>query len=94
MTVTSKGQVTIPVAVRKHLRIERNQKIALVLEDDGSVRLKVPRYQSVADVRGAAGSLKQHLSWGQLRAIAHEDRGLGQVRQTQSRKTSRRARQS
>jgi AbrB family looped-hinge helix DNA binding protein len=74
MTVTSKGQVTIPAAVRKHLRIERNQKIALVLEDDGTVRLRMPRYRSVAEVRGAAGSLGRNLSWEQLRAIAHEDR--------------------
>lgn len=73
MTVTSKGQVTIPAAVRKHLRIERNQKIALVLESDGTVRLKMPRYRSIADVRGAAGSLERNLSWEQMRAIARED---------------------
>jgi AbrB family looped-hinge helix DNA binding protein len=76
MTVTSKGQVTIPAAVRRHLKIERNQKIALVLEGDGTVRLKVPRYGSVADVRGAAGSLgrNRNLSWEQMRAIARDER--------------------
>jgi AbrB family looped-hinge helix DNA binding protein len=73
MTVTSKGQVTIPAAARKHLHIERNQKIALVLESDGTVRLKVPPYTSIASLRGAAGSLGRNLSWQQMRAIARED---------------------
>jgi AbrB family looped-hinge helix DNA binding protein len=78
MTVTSKGQVTIPAAVRKHLQIERNQKIALVLESDGTVRLKVPGYTSVASLRGAAGSLGRNLSWQQMRAIAREDNAPNQ----------------
>lgn len=76
MTVTSKGQVTIPAAVRRHLKIRKNQKIALILEPDGSVRLKTPRYGSVADLRGAAGKLGAPLSWQEMIAIAYADRGL------------------
>src|SRR5437870_2976158 len=58
MTVTSKGQVTIPAEVRRFLGLTRNQKIALVLEPETrSVRLKLPRYPSVASLEGAAGSL-------------------------------------
>jgi bifunctional DNA-binding transcriptional regulator/antitoxin component of YhaV-PrlF toxin-antitoxin module len=74
MTMSSKGQVTIPAAVRQHLKITERQKIALVLEADGSVRLKLPRYQSIADLRGAAGQLQKSLTWKDMRAIAHEDR--------------------
>lgn len=73
MTVTSKGQVTIPAAVRRHLKIERNQKIALVLETDGTVRLKLPGYRTIADIRGAAGALGKNLTWEQMRAIGRED---------------------
>jgi len=73
MTVTSKGQVTIPAEVRRYLKIKRNQKIALVFEDDGSVRLRLPQYPSVASLRGKAGTLGRELSWQQMRDIARED---------------------
>jgi AbrB family looped-hinge helix DNA binding protein len=74
MTVTSKGQVTIPAAVRRYLKIKKNQKIVLILEPDGSVCLKTPRYGSVADLSGAAGTLGQKLSWPEMLAIAYDDR--------------------
>ncbi len=73
MTVTSKGQVTIPAQVRRHLGIKRNQKIALVIERAGEVKLKVPRYPDVDSVVGKAGKLRKHLSWRQTREIAYED---------------------
>ncbi len=73
MTVTSKGQVTIPAEVRRHLKIEKHRKIALVLEPDGTVRLKLPRYPNVASLRGAAGSLGRNLTWQQMRETARED---------------------
>jgi AbrB family looped-hinge helix DNA binding protein len=73
MTMTSKGQVTIPAEVRRHLGLQKNQKIALVIEDKGTVRLKVPRYPNVASLSGAAGQLSKELSWNEMRAIARED---------------------
>lgn len=73
-TITSKGQVTIPAEVRRHLGVKTKDKIAFVLEASGTVRLRLPRYTSVASVRGAAGSLKKPLSWEEMRAIAREDR--------------------
>ena len=80
MTVTSKGQVTIPAAVRRYLKIKKNQKIALILESDGSVRLKAPRYSSIADLSGAAGALGKKLSWPEMLAIAYDDRIIRQPR--------------
>ena len=74
MTMTSKGQVTIPAQVRHHLGLKKNQKIALVIEDKGTVRLKVPRYPTVASIRGAAGRLGKKISWKEMREIAREDR--------------------
>ncbi len=73
-TITSKGQVTIPAEVRKYLGIKPKDKIAFVIESEGNVRVKVPRYRIVASLRGAAGSLKRPLSWSEMRTIAHEDR--------------------
>lgn len=73
-TVTSKGQVTIPVEVREYLGIKTNDKVAFVIEQDGVVRLRVPQYSSVAALRGAAGRLPQPLSWQEMQHIAYEDR--------------------
>jgi antitoxin PrlF len=74
MTVTSKGQVTIPAEVRRHLGIKKNQKIALVIEKAGEVKLKVPRYPDIDSIVGKAGRLDRSLTWHQLRAAARADR--------------------
>lgn len=73
-TVTSKGQVTIPVEVREYLGIKTNDKVAFVIDQDGVVRLRVLQYSSVAALRGAAGRLPQPLSWQEMQHIAYEDR--------------------
>jgi antitoxin PrlF len=73
-TVTSKGQVTIPAEVRNYLGIKTNDKIAFVIDSEGIVRIRVPRYPDIASLRGAAGSLNKTLSWKQIQEIANEDR--------------------
>jgi AbrB family looped-hinge helix DNA binding protein len=73
-TITGRGQVTVPAEVRRLLGTRRGDKIAFVIDDEGSVRLIVPHYPNVASVRGAAGSLERPISWRQMRDIAHQDR--------------------
>ena len=74
MTVTSKGQVTIPAEVRRHLKIKEGQKIALVLEPEGSVRLRLPRYPTVASLMHApTKKLDKDLDWQQVLDIARAD---------------------
>lgn len=73
-TITSKGQVTIPAEVRRHLGIKTHDKITFIIDTEGEVRLSTPRYADVASLRGAAGSLPVPLSWQEMRAIAREDR--------------------
>jgi AbrB family looped-hinge helix DNA binding protein len=74
MTLTSKGQVTIPAEVRRHLKIKQGQKIALILEPDGTVRLKLPRFPTVASLQLVAGKkLRKDLTWDQVLEIARED---------------------
>lgn len=80
MTITSKGQVTIPAQVRKHLGLKKHQKIALIIEDRGTVRLKVPRYPTIASLSGAAGRLDRKLSWKEMRDIAREDHWKSKTR--------------
>lgn len=73
-TITSKGQVTIPAEVRRHLRVAKKDKILFVLRPDGGVELKVPRYPNVQSLVGAAGSLKEPLEWHEMRDLAREER--------------------
>lgn len=73
-SITSKGQVTIPAEVRRHLRIEQGDKISFVIEDEGIVRIEAPHYHNVASLRGAAGSLEKPISWEEMIRVAREDR--------------------
>jgi len=75
-TITSKGQVTIPVEVRRHLNLKTGSKISFVIDDEeqGTVRLRPPRYPDLKPLRGAAGSLAKPVPWGQVLQVAREDR--------------------
>ncbi|MFN8443006.1 MAG: AbrB/MazE/SpoVT family DNA-binding domain-containing protein [Caldilineaceae bacterium] len=74
VTVSSKGQIVIPKEVREHLGIERGNKVTFVLESQGTVTLKAPKYSTIASLRGAAGRLPTPLTWEEMRTIAREDR--------------------
>jgi len=43
-------------------------------EPDATERLQTPPYSSVAELRGAAGTLEQKLTWYEMLAIAYDDR--------------------
>ena len=73
-TVTSKGQVTVPAPVRRHLGLEATDKIAFVIEPDGTVLVRAPRYATLESLRGAAGTLKAPVTWQRMREIGREDR--------------------
>lgn len=72
-TVTSKGQITLPVAVRRALGIRKGTQVRLVLDAEGGARLIVPRYSSIESLRGAAGTLKHPMPWSEVEDIARED---------------------
>ena len=55
-TVTSKGQVTIPVEIRRHLGIGAADKVAFVINGQGAVELRPPRY-TLKSIRGAIPAL-------------------------------------
>ena len=73
-TISSKGQITLPVAVRKHLGVSSNDRVAFVIGSNGGVKVTQVKYPTIASLSGAAGKLKQSLSWKELRKIAREDR--------------------
>lgn len=55
-SVTRKGQVTIPVAVRKHLGVGAPDKVAFVLDGEGKVALR-PATLTLQAVRGIVPAL-------------------------------------
>jgi len=73
-TITSKGHVTIPAEVRRHLGVSQGDKLSFVIGDEGNVELKAPKYPNVASLVGAAGSLPHPMSWNEQLQIAREDR--------------------
>ena len=78
-TVTKKGQVTIPMEVRRRLGLKAPDRVTFVIdEENGAVQLQVPRYPDLRSLRGAAGTLEQPRSWNEIREIAREDRLVGE----------------
>lgn len=73
-TITRKGQVTIPAEIRKHLGLKPKDKVAFVIESEGTVKITAPEYPDIDSVAGAAGSLDRQLSWQEMREIAREER--------------------
>ena len=71
--ITNKGRVTIPLEVRRVLRLDTHDKVAFVIDDAGNVQLKAPRFSTVASLRGAAGTLSRSLTKDEILEIAHEE---------------------
>lgn len=54
LTVTSKGQVTLPAAFRKAANLTEGSKLRLTLQDDGEARLR--RRLTLDDIAGSMTS--------------------------------------
>jgi antitoxin PrlF len=50
-TLTSKGQLTLPRLVRKHLRVQTGDTVEFIIGDDGEVRVRAGDID-VADLKG------------------------------------------
>jgi len=72
-TITSKGQVTIPVEVRKYLGLSAGDRISFVIDRSGNVVLRVPKYPTVASLAGAAGKLDHSMEMEKMLEIAREN---------------------
>jgi AbrB family looped-hinge helix DNA binding protein len=69
-TVTSKGQITIPIDVRQALRIEAGDRVEFVEVEPGRFEL-VPATRSVKDLKGMFGKSSKVVSVQQMnQAIA------------------------
>jgi antitoxin PrlF len=66
ITVTSKGQVTIPVEVREHLGIKPKDRVQFEVSEDGSVTV-VPARSHVLASFGVVKPRRQHEDFRALR---------------------------
>jgi AbrB family looped-hinge helix DNA binding protein len=71
--VTSKGQVTIPVEVRKLLGIAAPGRVTFAVSENGEVTLRAPRFPTIDSLRGIAGALECDLSWEEMLQVARHD---------------------
>ena len=71
-TLTSKGQITIPKAVRDSLHLHSGDRIAFVVHGDAQATMK-PVTKSVDEVFGRLHSLSQpHRTFEQMKAAVAE----------------------
>ena len=53
-TITSKGQTTIPIEIRRHLKLKPGDRIQFFVEPDGKVVL-IPRNLDIRALKGMLG---------------------------------------
>lgn len=73
-TISSKGQITLPVFVRRYLQVDKNDKVAFVIEPTEGVKLTQAKYPDIRSLKGVAGALKQPMKWEEVKKVAYEDR--------------------
>jgi antitoxin PrlF len=71
-TITSKGQITIPAEVRRRLGVTSRDGLAFVLDEGQEIRIR-PSRRDITALAGAAGKLRDTLTWNEVLNIAHED---------------------
>ncbi len=67
-TITSKGQTTIPKAVRERLRLKAGDRVEFVIQDDGNV-LMIPATVRVADLEGILPAPQKALSVEEMNRV-------------------------
>ncbi len=73
-TVTRKGQVTIPVEIRRRLGVKDGGPVEYVVADDGKIVLEPPRLPTVESLTGIAGTMKEPHTWEEIEEIIAEER--------------------
>lgn len=73
-TITSKGQITLPLVIRRHLGVDYNDRVAFIVEPSGDIKVRHVKYPDIQSLRGVAGVLKKPLLFKEMRQIAEEDR--------------------
>lgn len=72
-TITSKGQVTIPLLLRQQLQLKAGDGVSFFAEKK-SLRLRPIKSLTLKDVFGSVPPLKRKLTFKQMRDIALDDK--------------------
>jgi antitoxin PrlF len=64
-TVTSKGQITVPKAVRERLALQPGDRLSFVIHDDGTVTVEAETV-NLASLKGIVKSAGRHVSVEQM----------------------------
>ncbi len=70
-TLTSKGQITIPKAVRDTLKLHVGDRIEFLVDPDGSVRI-VPATRPVTDLKALLSRPRRALSLEEIDTVIAE----------------------
>lgn len=83
-TLTSKGQITIPKAVRDSLKLHVGDRLEFLVDPDGSVRI-VPATRPVTELKALLSRPAQTLSLDEIDAVIAE-RGANSAQGTRKRR--------
>ena len=72
--ITSKGQVSLPIDIQRHLGVSTSDKVAFQITSQGDVLLTVPRYRTLAELKGSAGKLPHPLTEQEIKNIIADER--------------------
>lgn len=70
-TITSKGQTTIPLKVRKFLNLDAGDRIEFIIEADGRVIL-APANVNAADLKGILPKPKKAVTMEEMKAAIRQ----------------------
>ncbi|RMD95812.1 MAG: AbrB/MazE/SpoVT family DNA-binding domain-containing protein [Calditrichaeota bacterium] len=60
-TLTRKGQITLPKAIRKKLNLRAGDKVEFIMDQDGNVRL-IPINLSIKQLKGKLSPVSKRVS--------------------------------
>jgi antitoxin PrlF len=64
-TITSKGQITVPKAVRERLALQPGDRLSFVIHDDGTVTVEAETVD-LSSLKGSVKSGGRHVSVEQM----------------------------
>ena len=70
-TITSKGQVTLPIEARRRLGLETGTRLEVLVTDDNHIEM-VPLTHSLASLKGMAPKPKKRVSLKDMEAAIAE----------------------
>ncbi len=81
VTITERGQVTLPVEIRRRLGLKPRDKVAFVI-DEGEIRVERPAF-SFATLKGSVKALSRPEDLEEISRLAKEDKAARTVEEMQ-----------